>query len=116
MLVAVLTCIPSDNGQQSLISALRRVLKPGGLVYVVDYVLQGDERNQKRYREAAEGLGPFGVFSLPEGAVFRHHTMVWIHTLLADFQTLDIAYPKVTTMNGNSARAFQYLGKSHSKP
>jgi len=109
LLIAVLTCIPSDKGQQNLIAELKRVLRPGGILYTSDYTLQKDERNRQRYGEYAARFGRHGVFQLPEGAVFRHHSMEWIKLLLADFETLSILYPRVITMNGHEARAFQYL-------
>jgi len=111
LLVAVLTCIPSDEGQRSLIGALERVLRPGGVLYAVDYVLQEDERNRRRYVQYADEFGTYGVFRLPEGAVFRHHSMDWIASLLAGLEVLDVAYPEVTTMNRNPARAFQVLAR-----
>jgi SAM-dependent methyltransferase len=112
LLVAVLTCIPSDEGQRSLIATLERALRVGGILYIVDYVLQEDERNQRRYAQYADEFGTYGVFRLLEEAVFRHHSMGWIASLMAGFEELDVAYSEVTTMNGNPARAFQWLGRT----
>ncbi len=111
LLIAVLTCIPTNSGQQSLLNELKRILRPGGMIYISDYVLQDDERNQQRYQHNLQEFGIYGVFRLPEGTVVRHHSIDWIHTLIAGFETLDLAYPEVVTMNGHTARAFQYLGR-----
>jgi hypothetical protein len=81
------------------------------VLYAVDYVLQEDEHNRRRYVQYADEFGTYGVFRLPEGAVFRHHSMDWIASLLAGLEVLDVAYPEVTTMNRNPARAFQVLAR-----
>src|SRR6188768_4019102 len=44
LLIAVLTCIPEDHGQQALMTALKALLRPGALIYISDYLLQDDER------------------------------------------------------------------------
>ncbi|WP_420315250.1 hypothetical protein [Enterocloster hominis (ex Hitch et al. 2024)] len=39
-----------------------------------------DERNKSRYEEFAGKYGIYGVFELPEGAVYRHHDEQWKKT------------------------------------
>ncbi len=109
VLFAVLTCIPTDTGQRELISELRRVLRPGGIVYISDLCLQSDERSRSRYAEHAARYGTYGVFETGEGAVFRHHTPEWLAHLLTDFRHDATQEIDVTTMNGHRARATQVL-------
>lgn len=111
LLFAVLTCIPSDDGQRDLISEIERVLRPGGVLYVSDYPIQEDARNQSRYARYASLYGTYGVFALPEGVVLRHHTRAWIQDLLAPFQPIGWRDIDTTTMNGNRAKVFQYFGR-----
>ncbi|MFZ6027689.1 MAG: class I SAM-dependent methyltransferase [Chloroflexota bacterium] len=111
LLIAVLTCIPSDEAQKQLIASLGRLLRLGGILYIADYPLQTDERNRQRYVRHTDEFGTYGVFRLDEGGIFRHHAIDWITHLLADFATIDITYVDVLTMNGHTARAFQYCGK-----
>ncbi|WP_406344900.1 class I SAM-dependent methyltransferase [Streptomyces sp. NBC_00648] len=76
LLFAVLTCVPDDAAQHALIAELARVLKPGGTLYISDYVLQSDPRNRARYDEYAATHGPsapYGVFETTDGATCRHH-------------------------------------------
>ncbi|MGX1673300.1 class I SAM-dependent methyltransferase [Streptomyces sp. NPDC055400] len=40
LLFAVLTCVPSDEAQHRLIAELNRILKPGGILYISDLLLQ----------------------------------------------------------------------------
>ena len=110
LLFAVLTCIPTNHGQQALIREIQRVLQPGGLLYISDYWLQGDARNRQRYKQFASEFGTYGVFRLPEGAVFRHHERTWIQNLTSAFQPAAIDEIRLETMNGHPADAFQWFG------
>jgi SAM-dependent methyltransferase len=109
MLFAVLTCVPTNEGQRELIAELHRVLRPGGLLYVSDIVLQDDERNLARYQRFADDYGVFGVFDTGDVAVCRHHRRDWLLELLGDFAPVDEAAPKVPTMNGHNVQAVQFL-------
>ena len=111
ILFAVLTCIPHDNEQRRLISEVRRVLRPGGTIYLSDLLTNDDARNRERYEKYAEAYGCYGVFELPEGVVVRHHRSEWIEDLTSSFGQLEYEPFTVTTMNGNTSAAFQYLGR-----
>ena len=111
ILFAVLTCISKDEDQEFLIREIRRVLKPNGLLYVNDFLLNTDERNLDRYEKYAEKYGVYGVFELPEGALVRHHNEKYIHTLLSSFQKESFEKLIFTTMNGNKSNGFAYFGR-----
>ena len=111
ILFAVLTCIPSNTGQQTLIQKLSSRLRSGGLLYISDYYIQKDKEEVKRYEYLENDPENYGVFTLAEGATFRHHRKDWIRTLLQDFEiVLEKSIP-VKTMNGHSADAFQLLAR-----
>ena len=112
LLFSVLTCVPTDDGQRALIGELRRVLRPGGLLYISDLWLQTDERNFARYARDEQKYGTYGVFDLPEGVTVRHHDSKWIETLTSDFEMVALDHIEVVTMNGNPANAFQWFGRS----
>jgi SAM-dependent methyltransferase len=111
LLFAVLTCIPDGDKQRSLLAETERVLRPGGLLYLSDVLVNNDERNRERYERDAEKYKCYGVFELPEGVVVRHHRKEWIKEITTSFQELEYEPFKVTTMNGNASAAFQYLGR-----
>lgn len=111
ILFAVLTCIVSDEKQEELIREIRRILKPGGILYVNDYLLASDERNLKRYQQYEKELGVYGAFALPEGALCRHHTEEHIRELFRDLETMEYEHIVYTTMNGHQSPGFTYIGR-----
>ncbi len=110
ILFAVLTCIVKDEDQKQLISEIHRILKPGGIIYVNDFLLNKDERNVARYTQYQIQLGVYGAFELPEGAVVRHHSEEWIKELLHEFNQQEYEHLTFTTMNGHKSNGFYYIG------
>ena len=110
VLFAVLTCIVDDNEQKKLIREIKRVLKPNGILYVNDFLLNDDDRNVERYEKYKRKLGVYGAFELPEGAVVRHHSEEWIKELLCDFSALRYERLIFTTMNGHKSNGFYFIG------
>ncbi len=111
ILFAVLTCIRTNEEQAALLAEIRRVLRPHGILYVNDFLLNTDERNLLRYEKYKETCGVYGVFELPEGAVCRHHEEAWIKELLKDFTEQEYRHLTFTTMNGNQSKGFYFIGK-----
>ncbi len=111
LVAGVLTSMPEDEAQQAVIKEALRVLSPGGILCLVDFLLQSDERNRLRYALPRAPHLPYGVFELEDGALLRHHSRGWIETLTRPFHTLHFSEVQVTTMNGHRAQAFSYLGR-----
>ncbi len=111
ILFAVLTCIVSDAEQEKLIQEIRRVLKPEGVIYINDFLLNRDARNLERYQKYQEKYGVYGAFELSEGAVLRHQDEAHMTKLLRDFEQLEYQHLTFTTMNGHTSNGFYYIGK-----
>ena len=111
LLVAVLTCIPSDSDQRCLIDEIERLLRPGGLLFVCDFLLRDDERNTRRYAEHAGQHGVHGVFSLENGLSFRHHHPDRVRSLFRSFELLEFESFEARTMRGNPATGFRFAGR-----
>lgn len=109
---AVLTCIRTDAEQERFIAEIRRVLRPGGILHVNDFLLNADERNAARYEKFKDKYGVYGVFELPEGAVCRHHDELWIKALLSGFKELEYSRLTFTTMNGHTSNGFYFIGRA----
>jgi len=111
LLFAVLTCIPPNDAQRKLIQQLHSKLKPGGILYISDYYLQHDTTEVSRYEYLNNDPANYGVFTLPEGVTFRHHTREWVASLLSAFSIEEGHMVEVRTMNGHVAEAFQVIGR-----
>jgi SAM-dependent methyltransferase len=111
LLFAVLTCIPTDDGQRGVISEVSRVLRPGGLLNISDLWIQTDLRNLDRYALGLRKYGTQGVFELPEGVVLRHQEPRSFETLTTGYETLALDHLTLDTMNGHQAKGFQWFGR-----
>lgn len=112
LLFAVLTCIPADEDQKAVVAELRRIVRPGGLLYISDYWLQSDQRNRDRYDRYVGQYRTYGVFEVSEGVAVRHHRREWIASLVSRWEQVAAVDIRVTTMNGNEASGFQWLGRN----
>ena len=112
ILFAVLTCISTNEEQEQLLREIKRVLKPQGILYVNDFLLNTDERNRSRYEKFKEVYGIYGIFELPEGAICRHHDELWIRHLLNGFRKLESNRLIFTTMNGHKSNGFYFIGEA----
>ena len=112
LLFAVLTCIPSNEGQKQLIQLLQSKLKKGGILYISDYYLQENSAEVKNYFHLNDDKENYGVFTLPEGATFRHHPKAWILELTREFEIVVEKEIEVMTMNGHIAKGFQMILKN----
>ncbi len=115
ILFALLTCIIDNGIQTGLISEIKRVLKPGGLIYINDFLINSDKRNLDRYNKFAKKYGTYGVFELTEGAILRHHEKNWISYLTKDYIKKIFKKTKLITMNGNISNGFIFIGQKNDK-
>lgn len=106
LLLAVLTCMPATKTQAETLLELKRVLKPGGLLYINDFLLNRDKRNLDRYQLGQERHGIYGTFDLPDGGIVRHHDRNHMEALLHDFKTVEFEEVTYTTMHGHESRGF----------
>ncbi len=111
LLFALLTCITEDKQQQEVMDEVKRILKPGGVVYVSDFLLNNDERNNKRYAAYAEKYDLYGVFDLPEGVTLRHHDENYVKQLMNDFSITHFEKTENRTMNGHISNGFVLMAQ-----
>ena len=111
ILFAVLTTIPGDGAQRALMAELRRLLRPGGLVYLSDYLLQTDARNLARYEAGAARHGVYGVWDREDRGVFRHHSRAALDALMGGFEPVAEAEIATATLSGAPVTAIQRLAR-----
>jgi ubiquinone/menaquinone biosynthesis C-methylase UbiE len=111
LLFAVLTCIIDDEKQQELMDEIQRVLKPGGLIYLNDFLLNDDERNLSRYEIGFNKYKTYGVFELPEGVLLRHHAPLRMKELTKNFIPVVDEKTIFKTMNGHTSNGIIFIGR-----
>ncbi|MCC8431671.1 class I SAM-dependent methyltransferase [Reyranella aquatilis] len=109
MILAVLTCIVDDDDQAAVLTEIRRLLRPGGLLFISDMPLQEDARNRARYDERPHG--PYGVFDTGDGGIVRHHTDDHMQGWLSGFEPISRRRIRLTTMHGNPATGVHFLAR-----
>ena len=115
LLFALLTCVTKDEQQQEIMEEVKRILKPGGVIYVMDFLLNNDDRNKKRYDAYAEKYGKYGVFDLPEGATLRHHNENYIYRLMENYSITHFEKTTNKTMNGHISNGFVLMARKKSQ-
>lgn len=108
---AVLTCIINNNEQKNLIAEIKRVLRPEGLVYISDFLINDDERNINRYKNYEKKYGVYGVFEIEQDLALRHHTPEWINELTSSFTKLLFEEKTFVTMDGHISKGFCLIGR-----
>ena len=108
-MLGVFTCMPETRTQAHALLELKRVLNPGGLLYVNDFLLNRDRRNLDRYQTGQQKHGIYGIFDLPNGGMVRHHDRNHMEALFSGFQTLVFEETVYDTMHGHHSRGFYSL-------
>ena len=109
---AVLTCISGNDDQKKLITEIKRVLKPGGIVIIYDFLINDDQRNLDRYDKYKQKHGTYGIFELDDGVTLRHHRLEWIDELTSTFTKVLFEKKTFVTMNDHNANGFCFVGKN----
>lgn len=110
LLLAVLTGNPRSEDQARLFQELKRTLKPGGILYLSDCLINHDDRrNRERYKRFQPKYRCYGVFDLADGGTMRHHSLAYLEGLARDFQALLEEKFRVKTMNGHNARGIRMI-------
>lgn len=111
VMLAVFTCMLETRTQAEALLELQRVLKPGGVLYVNDFLLNRDRRNLDRYQLGQERYGLYGVFDVDDGGTLRHHDRNHMEALFSGFETLTFEEVVYETMHGHQSNGFYAVVK-----
>ncbi|MGP3923360.1 class I SAM-dependent methyltransferase [Streptomyces sp. 8N616] len=113
LLFAVLNCVPDDTAQRAIAGELARLVRPGGVVYLSDVPLQSDARNVRRYEEGARVHHTYGIFTTPDGGLFRHHRPRHLHALLHGhgFTVEEERTGTALTLHGHTSERLQIVAR-----
>lgn len=112
ILFGVLCSAVSDDAHLNLINEIKRVLKPKGIIYVNDFLINTSISYKLCYKKYEKEFGTYGVFKLNDGGVLRHHTEKYILELLNCFDTLEYKKLKFKTVSGNISNGFYFIGRN----
>lgn len=108
-MLGVFTCMIETRLQAETLLELKRVLAPGGHLYVNDFLLNRDLRNLDRYKIGQEKHGIYGIFDVDDGGTLRHHDRNHMEALFFDFETIVFEEVFYDTMHGNQSAGFYAL-------
>ncbi|MFW2441004.1 MAG: class I SAM-dependent methyltransferase, partial [Arenicellales bacterium] len=94
VLCAVLTCIPEHQAMKDILSEIERVLKPGGILHMVEF--------SNKTRKA---------FVSDIGIAMHHQEPSELQSLVSMFTELKFKVIQTKTICGNTAKAVSYFGK-----
>lgn len=111
ILSTVLVCNPDRIDQEKIIQEISRALKPGGLLYLCDFLLTPSEKYVSRYEQHAQKGDKYGIYKTTEGTWVRHHRLQWILDLLQSWDLLWLEQINDATMNGNLVCSVHIIAK-----
>jgi SAM-dependent methyltransferase len=109
IMMGVFTCMTETKLQAQTLIDLKRIIQPGGYLYVADFLLNRDKRNLDRYGIGKEKHGIYGIFDVDDGGVLRHHDRNHMEALFFDFETIVFEEMVFDTMHGHHSAGFYAL-------
>ncbi|QJB56353.1 class I SAM-dependent methyltransferase [Pseudodesulfovibrio sp. zrk46] len=106
LMLGVFTCMLETKEQAEALLELQRVLRPGGILYVNDFLLNRDKRNLDRYQAGQEKYAFYGTFDVEDGGVLRHHDRHHMEALFSAFETIVFEEVVYDTMHGHHSNGF----------
>jgi len=94
VLCVVLTCIPEHRAMKDLLAEIERVLKPGGILHMVEFCNETSN-----------------TFKSKIGITMHHQRPSELRSLVSAFTELKFEVIQTKTMGGNTAKAVNYFGQ-----
>ena len=117
LLIRILTCFPAASDWQALLKRAGALVGPHVYLYVHDFLLSPGSGNYRaRYAAGAHmGWRP-GNFAVndADGAlsfIAHHHSEEEVAAITAPWQRVDFSIHQSLSLNGNSCRMFEFLGR-----
>lgn len=112
ILMFVFATVYTDQDQDNIINDIKRLLKPGGIIFISDALLKNDERNINRYNHFKDKYGVYGVFEREDGMIARHFQTDRVKKITDNFEKILYNTYVVPTQNGNTTNGFMFMGKN----
>lgn len=106
ILSTVLCCVPETEKQIQIISSLKHILKPGGVLYFTDFLITDSQNFQVKYQRDFETYKEWGTYQTNENAIVGHFTPEHVMQLMKDFHSRWYQEENFVTMNNNPIKTF----------
>jgi cyclopropane fatty-acyl-phospholipid synthase-like methyltransferase len=117
LMTRVLTCFSDQTIWDKLLRRAYSFLRPGGLIYIHDFVHSPEiEQYRHRYNASAARGWRLGNFPVPGPAgellfVAHHHTAAEIDQIRKPYETLRLDLHDSISMNGNRCKMFELIAR-----
>lgn len=105
--IAVLTAIAYEAAVRAVLAEVWRVLRPGGALYIADFLIDMTPERAPRYQQGQRDTGEWGMFRLEgaQGGFVRHFEPTDLRRLVQQFYITDWQEQTTRSMNNNPLRA-----------
>jgi ubiquinone/menaquinone biosynthesis C-methylase UbiE len=107
LMFAILNCLPEQGEDASAIAEARRVLRPGGLIMVNDFLASPDLIESEHCQEDA--FGKFATFTVESRCLMRHTTLKRAQSMTFGMKMSFSEITEEISMNGNPVRILSYI-------
>lgn len=117
MLIRVLTCFDETSEWNALLRRTSQLLKPGGYLYVHDFLASPEIEAYRMRYEAGATLGwRTGNFEVKDSEgkrmfIAHHHSDEEVASIMTGYESLSYRSHESLSMNGNRCRMFEVLGR-----
>lgn len=117
VMVRVLTCFSQLEDWRALLTRSLDCVAPAGLSYVHDFLFMSENDSyRERYREGARQGWRTGNFAVPAkngGLLFiaHHHSTEELSAIMNPYEKIFLNVHDSVSLNGNTCRMFEFLGK-----
>jgi len=117
LLTRVLTCFPDLQEWRSLLSQSWHSVRPGGFLYIHDFLISAESENYRaRYEAGAKRGWRQGNFIVTSSVgeelfVAHHHSDEEVRAIVSLYSPTFYIVHDSLSMNGNRCRMFEFLGR-----
>lgn len=111
ILSAILTTQGFDSNLKLIVEEVHRVLKPGGVLFISDFLIHWNFRNMRRYLLGWIKYRKFGFFDIRKNLTMRHFHVDHLLKLLKNFVLVSVSTQQTKTFQGNDAHGITILAK-----
>lgn len=119
LMIRILTCFSQLKNWRALMAHSFESVAGGGLIYIHDFMSSPENDSyRERYREGARRGWRPGNFAVPgkEGGMLfiaHHHSVEELNEIMSPFGKVFLNIHDSLSLNGNTCRMFEFLGRRH---